>query len=121
MVLKYLSENIPEDTYKTLAITDLDLYSPIFSCLYGEAQLGGKCALVSIFRMRQEYYNLRPDRELFLARCEKEAIHEMAHTMGLLHCNDINCIMFPSASIIDTDVKSNSFCPVCQPQINAMG
>lgn len=112
-LLMYLSERIHGDTLKLLAITEADLYSPIFSCMFGEAQLGGACALVSLHRLRQEYYNLAPDRDTFLSRCEKEVIHEMAHTFGLLHCSDKNCIMYPSSNIIDTDVKSNSFCPNC--------
>lgn len=113
LILKCISERVQKDTLKLLAITEMDLYSPIFSCLFGEAQLGGYCALVSLFRLRQEFYNLNPDQNIFLSRCEKEAIHEIAHTFGILHCSDINCIMFPSNNIIDTDVKSNSFCPKC--------
>jgi len=117
IILKYLCKELPEDFFKTLVITELDLYSPIFSCLFGEAQLGGRCALISLFRLRQEFYNLAPDHAVFLSRCEKEAIHEIAHTIGLLHCRDINCIMFPSNSIIDTDVKSSSFCIHCHKMV----
>ena len=112
-ILKYIADRVPENTLKLLAITELDLYSPIFSCLFGEAQLKGSCALVSLFRLRQEFYNLSPDRDLFLSRVEKEVIHEIAHTFGLLHCCDKNCIMYPSNNIIDTDSKSSSFCPKC--------
>jgi archaemetzincin len=112
-ILKYLSERVPGDTLKLLAVTESDLYSPIFSCMFGEAQLGGPCALVSLHRLRQEFYNLAPDQDIFLSRCEKEVIHEIAHTVGLLHCSDKNCVMYPSNNIIDTDVKSNSFCSTC--------
>ena len=116
-ILKFLSDRVPKNTFKLLAITELDLYSPIFSCLFGEAQLGGGCALVSLFRLRQEFYNLTPDLDTFLARCEKEAVHELAHTFGLTHCHEKHCIMYPSNNIIDTDVKSNTFCPNCAARL----
>lgn len=112
-LLKFLSERKPDNIFKLLAITDLDLYSPIFSCLFGEAQLDGTCAVISLHRLKQEYYNLAEDKATFLARCEKEAIHELAHTFGLVHCIEKHCIMYPSNNIIDTDEKSNSFCPAC--------
>jgi archaemetzincin len=112
-ILKQLGRFRPNNMYKLLAITERDLYSPIFSCLFGEAQLGGCCALISLFRLRQEYYGLAPDINIFLTRCEKEVIHEIAHLFGLVHCADKNCIMYPSNNIIDTDVKSTSFCSNC--------
>lgn len=113
-ILKSLCKSKPSHSHKMLAVTEIDLYSPIFACFFGEAQLGGGCALVSLHRLRQEYYNLEADHTVFLSRCEKEVIHEISHTYGLVHCVDKNCIMFPSNNIIDTDVKSNSFCSNCQ-------
>lgn len=112
-LLKQLYGCLPGKIFKLVAITGLDLYSPIFSCLFGEAQLGGCCALISLHRLGQEYYGLAEDEALFLSRCEKEVIHEISHLFGLLHCSDKNCIMYPSNNIIDTDVKSSSFCPSC--------
>lgn len=113
IILKYVCENRPADASKILIVTELDLFSPVFSCLYGEAQLNGTCSLFSLHRLRQEFYNLNPDREVLLARCAKEAIHEVAHTMGMRHCCDKHCIMYPSANIIDTDSKSTTFCFNC--------
>ena len=100
-------------TLKLLAVTEADLYSPIFSCLFGEAQLGGDCALISLHRLRQEFYDLPSDQKAFLSRCEKVAIHEIAHTFGLVHCRDKNCVMYPANNIAEVDTKSNSFCAGC--------
>lgn len=114
-LLLYLkSSEFLRDTVKILGVTRLDLYSPIFTHMYGEAQLNGRCALMSLYRLRPEFYDLPPDPELFLSRCRKEAVHELGHTFGLVHCRDENCIMHPSSTIEDTDTKSEALCPVCE-------
>jgi archaemetzincin len=112
-VLKVLSPLAPADALKSLALSERDLYSPIFTAYFGEALLGGCCALVSLHRLRQEYYDLAPDRALFLSRCEKVATHEVAHTFGLVHCRDKNCIMYSAHSIVEVDARSSCFCPDC--------
>lgn len=116
-ILRDLSKRVPEGTHRLLAITESDIYSPIFSCLFGEAQLGGPCAIVSLHRLRQEYYNLPPDNLIFLSRYEKVVIHEIAHTFGLIHCVNEHCVMYSSSNITETDIKSNLFCPRCTEQL----
>jgi archaemetzincin len=51
--------------------------------------------------------------ELFYARAVKEAVHELAHTLGLRHCSRSSCVMHFSNSISDTDVKQRLFCNTC--------
>lgn len=114
-LLLYLKgREFPHNTLKILGVTRRDLYSPIFTHLYGEAQLKGQCALMSLYRLRPEFYGFPPDPGLYLSRCRKEAVHELGHTFGLVHCRDRNCIMYPSSTIEDTDTKSEEFCPVCE-------
>ena len=126
MLLQYISENIliHERAAKILAITELDLYSPIFAKIYGEAQLGGKYAVMSTYRLRLPLNGSSNDGLLVISRCQKEAVHEIGHTFGLIHCRDCNCIMYPSSALDDTDSKSDSLCPVCnellQPAIKKM-
>ena len=110
MILKELCAAVKDDSIRTMGVTALDLYIPVFTFVFGEAQLGSHCAIISLNRLRQEFYGLLPDNELFLSRVEKEAVHELAHTFGLIHCHDENCIMHASHSIEDTDVKSILFC-----------
>lgn len=112
-VLRSLSElGAPEGT-KILGVADVDLYAPRLNFVFGEAQLGGGCAVISLRRLRQEFYGLPPDEGLFLKRAVKEAMHELGHTLGLHHCLNPGCVMFFSNSLRDTDRKSADLCPRC--------
>ena len=96
-----------------LGIMDEDIYIPILTFVFGEAQLGGSCALMSGHRLHQEFYGLPEDETLYLHRCEKEAVHELGHTLGLTHCQNFECVMRYSNSVADIDIKRNVFCPSC--------
>jgi archaemetzincin len=98
---------------RTLGVADVDLFLPILTFVFGEAQLGGSAALVSAARLRQEFYGLPSDEGLFYERCVKEALHELGHTMGLVHCPLYDCVMHYSNSIEDVDLKGTSWCPTC--------
>ena len=119
MILKELRAGVQIDSVRTIGVTALDLYIPVFTFVFGEAQLGSHCAIISLNRLRQEFYGLPRDEELFLSRAEKEAVHELAHTFDLTHCHDENCIMHASYTIGDTDVKSILFCELCNHKLSS--
>ncbi len=96
-----------------LAVIDEDLYVPELNFVFGEADMPERIAVIGLARLRQEYYGLDPDEELFLLRASKEAVHELGHTLGLGHCPDRNCVMHFSNSLKDTDVKEAAFCEAC--------
>jgi archaemetzincin len=98
---------------KTLGVADGDLFIPILTFVFGEAQLGGAAALISAARLRQEFYGLPANQVLFYERCAKEALHELGHTLGLVHCPVYECVMHYSNSIEDVDLKGSSWCPAC--------
>jgi archaemetzincin len=98
---------------RTLGVADVDLFIPILTFVFGEAQLGGSCAVISAARLRQEFYGLPGDGVLFYERCAKEGMHELGHTLGLVHCPAFDCVMHYSNSIEDVDLKSASWCRDC--------
>jgi len=96
-----------------VGVAAVDLYIPILTFVFGEAELGGKCAVVSSFRLHQEYYGLPPDAGLMRERLLKEALHETGHTRGLTHCADYSCTMAASHSVELIDLKGTAFCKRC--------
>jgi len=96
-----------------LGVTDVDIYAPGMNFIFGEAQCPGKAAIISLFRLRPEFYGEEPNKRLFVERAVKEAIHEIGHTFGLKHCKNPYCIMYFSLHIGMTDRKSPRFCGDC--------
>ncbi len=97
-----------------VGVTDLDLYIPILTFVFGEAQLGGTCAVVSYHRLTQEFYGLPSDRTLLTERLVKEAVHEVGHTAGLTHCDDYECVMAATHAVEWLDLKTAIFCADCK-------
>jgi archaemetzincin len=104
----------PKSHQKILAVIDKDLYVPELNFVFGEADpLNGIC-IISIIRLRQSYYGLKEDKDLFLKRSLKEAVHEIGHLLNLGHCPNSKCVMHFSNCLLDTDIKDYRFCTNCK-------
>jgi len=102
---------------KVLGIIDKDLYASGLNFVFGQADLPGSYALISITRLKQEFYGLPKDDKIFFDRAVKEAVHEIGHTYGLSHCLNPKCVMFYSNSLLDTDRKDSTFCENCSKNL----
>jgi len=102
---------------RVVGIADVDLYVPRLNFVFGEADIVSGTAIISLCRLRPEYYGLAPDESLFLERAAKEIVHELGHTFGLGHCPNNKCVMHFSNSLADTDLKEAHFCNMCRPKI----
>jgi archaemetzincin len=98
-------------------VTDIDLYIPILKYVFGEAQVGGPCAVVSTFRLRQEFYGLDRDDALLRERLLKECAHELGHTLSLRHCQDYRCVMASSHAVEWIDLRESVLCEACRSQV----
>lgn len=97
-----------------LAVTSLDLYAGNLNFVFGLAELPGKAAVISFYRL-----HFAADGERFKSRAVKEAIHELGHTFGLRHCTNPRCVMTFSNSLADTDRKATRFCIECARKLAA--
>lgn len=119
LILNALIENKAYSMYKrTLGVVDHDLYAPDMSFIFGLA--GEKAAIISIARLRQQFYGLSENTDRFNQRTLTEAVHELGHTYGLGHCNNSRCVMYFSYSLIDTDRKGAEFCTRCRYRLSVV-
>jgi archaemetzincin len=110
---------MPGGPARILGVTGVDLFIPVLTYVFGEAQLEGRAAVVSIHRLRNEAYGLPPSDALLLERLEKESVHELGHTFNLVHCHDPACVMHASTYVEDIDLKSCDFCSSCDAGVRA--
>jgi archaemetzincin len=113
LLLKEIHNHYAENTLKTIGLFNVDLFIPILTFLFGQALLNGNTGIVSVYRLRNERYGMKPDEQLFLDRIRKEVIHELGHTFGLIHCNRPECVMRSSTYVEDIDQKSHRLCMSC--------
>ncbi len=111
--LRLLLRSVPPGSKRVLGLTRRDLFVPVLSFVYGQAQLNGPVAVVSLARLDQAFHGLPPDHSVTATRALKEAVHELGHTFGLVHCTDPICPMSLSIDIRQLDAKTARFCATC--------
>ena len=109
--------DLPQTNSKILGVTSVDLFVPVLTYVFGEAQLDGSVSVVSTYRLDNTIYGLEADPVLFFERILKEAVHELGHSFGLYHCKNLDCAMHASTAVEDIDVKGAALCPACQSNI----
>lgn len=100
-----------------VGVTDVDLFLPVFTHVFGAAQLDGTAGIASCHRLRPELTGDRPDNTLLRSRLLKEVLHELGHTLGLTHCRTSWCAMAASRIAEEVDLKDAAFCDRCSERI----
>jgi archaemetzincin len=103
-LLEVLARQKQPEWERLLGITDVDLYTPDLNFVFGEADAARGVAVFSVARLHTA------DRDRFVHRAATEAIHEVAHTYGLAHCDNTRCVMWFSNTLQETDRKGTRFC-----------
>lgn len=106
------------ESLKTIGLFNVDLFIPILTYIFGQAQLGGQSAIASLYRLSNERYGMTRDDKSLSGRFKKEVIHELGHTFGLIHCQVSTCVMRSSTYVEDIDQKDAHLCNQCR---NLMG
>ena len=119
-ILLQVISDPPADTAKILCVVEVDLFIPVLTFVFGEAQLRGIGSIVSLHRLNNKFYGLPPDSELLENRLIKEAVHELGHNFGLVHCPNPKCVMRSSTYVEDIDQKSDQMCAACENELGIL-
>ncbi len=117
-ILKIVSSQFVIPDSKFIGLLQVDLYIPILTYIFGQAELNGTYAIASIYRLNNALYGLKQDDERTKERFTKEIVHELGHTFGLIHCKNQSCVMRSSTYVEDIDQKSTGFCASCREFLN---
>jgi archaemetzincin len=112
-IMKAVARAVPPGAARVVGITEHDLSIPLLTFLFGQAQLDGPVAVVSLCRLRQEFYGFPANAELLKERLTKEMLHELGHTFGLTHCSRRECAMSLATHVEAVDSKGAGWCPDC--------
>lgn len=116
-LLAILLDPLPDAGVMRIGITDVDLFLPVFTHVFGSAQLGGPAGIASSFRLQPDSGPPAYREHLLRERLVKESVHELGHTLGLAHCREALCVMNPSRLPEQIDVKNANFCSACSERI----
>lgn len=116
-LLKEVDSLYASDSGKTIGLFNVDLFIPILTYIFGQAFLSGRTGIASLYRFSNERYGMGADDKLAADRFRKEIIHELGHTLGLIHCHIPTCVMRSSTYVEDIDLKSVSLCNKCRSDV----
>ena len=108
-----------EEGIKLVGVTLHDMAIPIFTFVFGRSRLGGPATVVSLARLRPEFYGLPADPSVTVRRGVAEILHEIGHNLELKHCQNYSCLMYFSHDVETVDLRGLSFCASCAPLLPA--
>jgi len=116
-ILRRLAGSRPAELAGVIGVFDHDLFVPEGDFVFGEADRESHVGILSIARMRPEFYGHAPNNDLLRARGRVELAHLAGHLAGLSNCQDPRCLMFLSANVTDTDRKNTHLCHECRNEL----
>jgi archaemetzincin len=121
LVLAALLRHRPDPASKILGVVPVDLFIPVLTFVFGQAQLAGPGAVVSTYRLRTDFYGMPADEGLLVERAIKESVHELGHSFGLVHCDYYDCVMHAAGTVDEVDVRGAAFCGHCLSELEGRG
>jgi len=116
-LLEMLAAFPAQENVQRIGIAEVDLFLPVFTHVFGAAQLDGTVGVASLHRLRPEFEGDRPDAGRTRSRLAKEVLHELGHTLGLVHCRVPWCAMAASRLPEQVDLKDAAYCSPCAARV----
>lgn len=103
---------------KVIGLLSEDLFLPIFTHVFGEAEQDGRHAVVSLYRLHYRSDGTPAPEPQVFERAAKVALHETGHLFNLFHCTDPRCLMHFADDLNTLDAIPINFCPYCTRFMN---
>lgn len=109
-----------DNLFAVLGIVDADVFFDEKSFVFSYHQSGTGLALLSLARLRQEFYQKTSDRELFLKRAVTEAFTQVGMAGGMPVCSQKKCVLSAGTSLWRLDEKRQQFCSSCSEKLQTL-
>lgn len=117
---QYLAEDIIQEVGKIksqeyekwLLIVDVDLYTRDSDFVCGLACPNTGISIISVNRLKQQFYSLEENERIFSTRLKKVATHEIGHLFNLDEfCHTKKCVIQCSYPL---DIRDSYLCESCK-------
>jgi len=100
-----------------LGVCEEDIYLPDEASVMGHSDSVLGTAVISLQKIRQEFYGLPEDEIKVYTRLFKQAVHQVAHLFNISSCKNPKCVNYYSQKMFDIDDKGEIFCDICKRQL----
>lgn len=116
-ILDFLEAHAPLDSHVIVGLTAVDISTTKGSYedwgILGLASVGGGECVVSRFRAKRGAKDDLHTR----VRLAKTVVHEVGHTLGLLHCPNYGCLMEDGKGTVTTTDHEVDLCDSCREKL----
>ena len=113
---KFIDKSIP-----SIFIVDQDIFYHGLNFVFSVSEQNSSTAVISIARLKPEFYGKSVNLSVLSDRVVKESVHEIGHHLGFGHCRHPFCVMAFSPSVEDIDKKQKYFCRDCKVRAATRG
>jgi archaemetzincin len=114
--LDELYARLPDRCLRVVGVTEVDLFVPGRTFVFGYAHLSDGVAMFSQARLRQTFYGQPSDAERLRMRVCRAVVHELGHTFGNTHCEG-RCVMHAVSQVDTLDALAPSYCAGCRARV----
>lgn len=117
-LLEYIAQHRHHE--RILAIIDADIFVAPMNFTFSNTMVHNSISLIALTRLRQEFYRMAPDCDVFIERVITESAHAIGTAIGLTQCSNETCIMHPVNTLHEVDAKKMRFCVKCRQRLKKL-
>lgn len=102
-----------------VAVCEEDIYLPDEPYVLAHFDVVSGTAVISLNKIRQEFYGLPEDETKVYDRLFKLAVQQVAYMSEIPGCRNPVCINYYSVNMMDIDNRGSKLCDICRRQLGS--